>query len=307
MDYNARMIDLSGLAGTAALVVVVGPTAVGKTSVALRLAARFGGEIVSADSRQVYRHIDIGTAKPTAAEQAAVPHHLIDVVEPDEAFSLAEFQAAANEAIAGIQRRGKLPFLVGGTGLYVKAVTEGLNIPAVPPNPALRAALEREARERGHEWLVAAVAEVDPTVAARERANPRRLIRALEVYRLSGRPLSDQQQATPPPYRQFWIGLTRSRSALYQRADDRVDAMIHAGLAEEVIGLHSSGYGWDLPAMSGLGYRQIGSFLRGECDLATAVQRIKFATHSFVRHQYSWFRLADPRICWLADGEIEGA
>ncbi len=192
--------------------------------------------------------------------------------------------------------------LVGGTGLYVKAVTEGLIIPAVPPNPALRAALEQEAKERGPAWLLEEVRRVDPPVAEREQANPRRLIRALEVYRLTGRPLSAQQKSSPPPYRQVWLGLTLERVALYRRIDARVDGMIQAGLLGEVQGLVAMGYGWDLPSMSGLGYRQIGEYLRGECDLPTAIQRIKYATHAFVRHQYNWFRLSDPRIRWLRGG-----
>jgi tRNA dimethylallyltransferase len=295
------MINLSGLDPGKTLVVIVGPTGVGKTNLAVRLARDYAVEVVSADSRQVYRYMDIGTAKPTAAERAAVPHHLVDVVDPDQPFTLADYQAAACAAISDIQRRGKLPLLVGGTGLYVRAVTEGLTIPRVPPNEHLRAELAALAAERGHDWLVAEVARVDPVVALRERANTRRLIRALEVYRFTGRSLSAQQERRPPPYEVVWYGLTMERGALYARIDERVDRMVEAGLVEEVRRLAERGYGWDLPSMSGLGYRQIGEYLRGECDLATAVQRIKYATHAFVRHQYSWFRLSDARIHWISD------
>jgi len=300
----SSIIDLSNLNKVESLVVIVGPTGVGKTEFAIRLALQFSGEVISADSRQIYRYMDIGTAKPTPEQRALVPHHLIDIVDPDEPFTVAQYQAAAYTAIADIHKRGKLPLLVGGTGLYIKAVTEGLIIPPVPPNPALRSKLEREARERGLAWLVEEVSRVDPVVAEREKTNPRRLIRALEVYHLTGKPISALQRASPPPYKQVWIGLTMERSALYRRVDARVDRMIQAGLVDEVRRLVAMGYGWHLPSMSSLGYRQIGEYLRGECDLNTAIQRIKHATHAFVRHQYNWFRLTDPRITWLTpEGE----
>ncbi len=296
------MIDLSALPPSASLVVLVGPTGAGKTALAIRLAQRFGGEIVSADSRQLYRYMSIGTAKPTPAEQLAARHHLIDIVDPDQPFSLADYQAAANATIADIQARGRLPMLVGGTGLYVRAVTEGLNVPAVPPNEPLRTELSERVLHLGLDWLVAEVRRVDPVTAERESANPRRLIRALEVHRATGRPFSELQTRTPPAYQQVWLGLTTERQELYHRVDDRVDAMIAAGLVDEVRRLLDMGFGWDLPSMSSLGYRQVGEYLRGECDLPTAIQRIKHATHAFIRHQYNWFRLSDPRIRWLQPG-----
>ncbi len=304
--YNVPMLDLSidfsGLRPSEFLVVLVGPTGAGKTGLAIRLAQRHGGEIVSADSRQVYRYMSIGTAKPTLAEQQAARHHLIDIVDPDESFTLADYQVAANAAISDIQSRGRLPLLVGGTGLYVRAVTEGLNVPPVPPNEPLRAELSDQLRRLGLDWLVGEVRQVDAVTAGREAANPRRLIRALEVHQYTGRPLSELQTRTPPAYEQVWLGLTAERQELYRRVDDRVDAMIAAGLVDEVRRLVEMGFGWQLPAMSTLGYRQIGEHLRGECDLPTAVQRIKHATHAFVRHQYNWFRLSDPRIRWLQAG-----
>jgi tRNA dimethylallyltransferase len=296
------MIDLTHLRPSTSLVVVVGPTGIGKTTLAIQLAQRYGGEIVSADSRQVYRHMSIGTAKPSEFEQEAVRHHLIDIVDPDEPFTLADYQTAANSAIIDIQSRGRLPLLVGGTGLYIRAVTEGLNIPAVPPNEPLRAELNERLRRQGLDWLVDETRRVDPVTAERESANPRRLIRALEVHRATGRPLSELQTRTPPGFEQMWLGLTAERQELYRRVDDRVDGMIAAGLVGEVRRLVDLGFGWDLPSMSSLGYRQIGEHLRGECDLPTAVQHIKYATHAFIRRQYNWFRLSDPRIRWLPAG-----
>jgi tRNA dimethylallyltransferase len=296
------VIDLSRLRPSASLVVIVGPTGAGKTTLAIELAQRFGGEVVSADSRQVYRHMSIGTAKPTLSERQSARHHLIDIVDPDETFTLADYQTAANAAISDIQSRGRLALLVGGTGLYVRAVTEGLNVPAVPPNEPLRAELAERLQRQGRDWLVEEVRQVDPVTAERECANPRRLIRALEVHRATGRPLSELQTATPPAYEQMWLGLTDQRQGLYQRVDDRVDGMIAAGLVAEVKKLLEMGFVWELPSMSSLGYRQIAEYLRGECDLPTAIQRIKHATHAFIRRQYNWFRLSDPRIRWLPAG-----
>ena len=284
------------------LFVIVGPTAVGKTEVAIRLAERAGGEIVSADSRQVYRHMDIGTAKPNAAQRARAPHYLIDVVDPDQVLSLAQYQAAAYAAIDDIFARGKQPLLVGGTGLYVKAVTEGLRIPAVPPDPDLRAELEARAAHEGRHALHAELQRVDPAAAARiDPRNVRRTIRALEVHRLSGRRFSELGRAHPPPYRVVAIGLARPRADLYARVDARIDAMIAAGLVEETRRL-AQRYDWSLPSMSGLGYRQIGMFLRGEYSLEQAIAAIRRETRRFVRHQAAWFRPSDPRLQWFEAG-----
>ena len=284
----------------APLIAVIGPTAVGKTALAIRLCLAVGGEVISADSRQVYRGMDIGTAKPTPEERRLVPHHLIDVVDPDQPFSLAEFQAQAYAAIRDVVSRGKVPFLVGGTGQYVQAVLEGWTVPRVPPDPAFRERLYREAAEIGPERLHARLAEVDPEAAAKiHPRNTRRIIRALEVYHATGAPISHWQRKHPPPYRILRIGLTMPRDVLYRRIDERVDRMIALGLVDEVRRLVAKGYGWDLPAMSGLGYAQIGQYLRGEIDLQEAIRRIKRDTRRFVRHQYNWFRLNDPRIHWF--------
>ena len=273
------------------LLAIVGPTATGKTALAIKLAQRLGGEIVSADSRQVYRSMDIGTAKPTPAERAAAPHHLIDVVDPDMDFSLGLYQELATTAIADIAARGKLPLLVGGTGQYLAAVLQGWDVPRVAPQPELRLALEREARAAGVAALHSRLAQVDPAAAAAILpSNLRRIIRALEVYEVTGKPISEQQTRKAPPYRARTLWLALPAPALYARIDARVDAMMAAGLVDEVRGLLARGYGWELPAMSGLGYREFRAFVEGASTLDEAVQRLKYDTHAFARRQPNWFR-----------------
>ena len=282
------------------LVAVVGPTGVGKTRVSIALCQEVDGEIVSADSRQIYRHVDIGTAKPTAGERSLVPHHLVEIVGPDESFTLAQYQGLAYQAIDDILERRKVPFLVGGTGLYVRAVLEGFVIPRVKPEQGLRERLRMEAARDGGAALHARLEMVDPEAAARiNPRNVRRVIRALEVYETLGRPISSLQERKPPPYRVLKIGLTVDREKLYRRLDQRVERMLENGLVAEVKGLLEAGYSPDLPAMSGLGYRQICGYLRGETDLATAVSHIKSETHRFVRQQYKWFRLDNRSIHWF--------
>jgi len=284
------------------LVTIIGPTATGKSSLALKLCQTFNGEIISADSRQVYRYMDIGTAKPTEEERALIPHHLIDVVNPDEDFSLALYQSKALEAINDIQHRKKTAFLVGGSGLYVWALLEGWRIPAVPPDPALRHELEARAKIEGGEKLYNELKQTDPAAAERiDPRNVRRVIRALEVS-LQGTPFS-QLQVKHPFVDSIIMGLTTDRADLYRHIDDRVDYMIKRGLVAEVESLVARGYRFDLPSMSGLGYKQIGSYLQGKTDLPTAIQQIKFDTHSFARHQYNWFRLKDKRINWFEVGK----
>ncbi len=270
---------------------LVGPTAVGKTALAIALAQQLGGEIVNADSRQVYRHMNIGTAKPTRGEQAAAPHHLYNIVAPDEPFSLAVYQELAAGEIAEIGARGGVPLLVGGTGQYAAAVLEGWTVPRVPPHPELRARLEAEATHHGTAALFARLEAVDPPAAATIQPNNlRRIIRALEVYEATGVPISAQQGKTPPPYRITTLWLTLDRTALYERIDRRVDAMMHAGLLAEVQDLIERGYGWELPAMSSLGYKEFRPYLDGTATEAECVERLKFNTHAFVRKQDMWFR-----------------
>jgi tRNA dimethylallyltransferase len=273
------------------LLAIVGPTAVGKTALSIALAQALGGEIVSADSRQIYRGMDIGTAKPTAAERAAVPHHLIDIADPGEEFSLALYQEQALAAFADITARGRLPLLVGGTGQYLAAVLEGWQIPRVEPQLALRAAFEREAAQHGAAALHARLAQVDPVAAAGILpTNLRRIIRALEVHEATGRPISELQAKQPPPYRTRTLWLRLPPAELYARIDRRVDAMIAAGLVAEVRGLIERGYSWDLPALSSLGYREFQPYFAGEASLEDAIQRLKFNTHAFARRQANWFR-----------------
>jgi tRNA dimethylallyltransferase len=282
------------------LVAVVGPTAVGKTALAVRLAEALGGEIVSADSRQIYRQMDIGTAKATAEERAGVPHHLVDLIDPSATLGLAQFQEMAYQAINDITARGRLPLLVGGTGQYVMAVIEGWQVPHVPPDEALRHRLYRQATEEGIEALHARLRALDPLAADRiDPRNVRRVVRALEVCLTTGQPISELQAKSPPVYRVLLIGLTLPREQLYRRIDERVERMIELGLEDEVRRLVAAGYGFDLPAMSGVGYGQFEPYLAGEATLVDVVSKIKQATRRFVRHQSNWFRPDDTRIHWL--------
>lgn len=282
------------------LVAIVGPTAIGKSRLAIHLAQKFKGEIVSADSRQVYRYMDIGTAKPGIQELTFIPHHLISIVNPDENFSLAQYQKLAYQSIGSIQERNKLPILAGGSGLYVWAVLEGLKIPEVAPDLEFRHELEDRAARGETEELYRELAEIDPLAAQSiDPRNVRRLIRALEVSKHAGVPFSKLQDKEAPSFEALVIGLTTDRKELYRRVDLRVDGMIEQGMVEEVKRLVDIGYGFDLPAMSGIGYKQIGMFLKGEITLEIAIQQVKTETHRLVRRQYNWFRLADKRIHWF--------
>ena len=282
------------------LLVILGPTAVGKTALALYLAEILAGEVVSADSRLFYRGMDIGTAKPTPEERARIPHHLIDIANPDETVGLAEFQKQAYAAISGVHSRGRLPLLVGGTGQYVRAVVEGWRIPRVPPDPVLRAELESQVAQNGAEVLHARLAQLDPAAAQRiDSRNIRRVIRALEVCLVTGRPISELQSKQPPPYSILQLGLTMARDELYARVDRRVEEMMDAGLADEVQRLVRAGYDWALPAMSGLGYLQFRPYFEGRVSLEDVAVEIKRATRRFVRHQHNWFRPSDPAIRWF--------
>jgi tRNA dimethylallyltransferase len=282
------------------VVAIVGPTAIGKSELALALAEKFGGEIVSADSRQVYRFMDIGTAKPGPQQQIRVPHHLIDLIEPEQEFSLALYQRLALKAIDTIMERGHLPLLVGGSGLYVWSVLEGWKIPEVPPDHDLRRQLESRAQYEGGLSLHQELEAIDPEAARQiDWRNLRRVIRALEVCQATGVPFSQLQNKQSPDFTALIIGLTTDRKDLYRRIDLRVDRMIERGLVAEIMGLLDKGYGLDLPALSSLGYRQIGLFLEGRLTLDEAIQQIKFETHRFARHQYAWFRANDKRIHWF--------
>lgn len=288
------------------LITIIGPTAIGKSELALHLAQYFPLEIISADSRQVYRHMDIGTNKPSPDERASVPHHVIDVVEPDEDFSLAMYRQLAMEALKAIQQKDKLPLLVGGSGLYVWSLVEGWKIPQVPPDQKLRRQLEARAEQEDSQSLYRELQDIDPVAAARiNPGNIRRIVRALEIYHTTGQPPSQLQRKEAPGFSILVIGLTRERSELYKKIDWRVDKMIQMGLVEEVEQLLKKGYSSSLPSMSGIGYKQIGQFLRGEMTLPQAIDKIKYETHRLARHQYAWFRLSDSRIHWFDTSEAE--
>ncbi len=277
------------------LVAIVGPTATGKSQLALDLAKAFRGQIVSADSRQVYRYMDIGTAKPSEADRQEVLHHLHDLQDPDERFDLATFLNLATEAIDGALEQGQLPIVAGGSGQYVWALLEGWQLPVTPPNEELRATLESQDPDVLHRRL----ASIDPGAASRIHPNNlRRLVRALEVRQTDQLPAS-VDSPKDPRYHTLVIGLNMEREALYRRIDQRVDAMMEAGLLDEVHGLLDAGYDPALPSMQSTGYRELAQHLQGEIELSEAVQRVKYATHRLARRQYMWFRPTDPRICWL--------
>ncbi len=285
------------------LVVLVGPTAVGKTEISLQLAERLDGEIVSADSRLFYQGMEIGTAKPSLEERARVPHHLIDVATPDQPWSLAIFQVAAHAAIEDIHGRGKLPFLVGGTGQYVRAVMEAWELPPQGIDTHLRSSLERLAEEVGAQELHRRLSLLDPAAGELiDARNVRRTIRALEVIFSTGRRFSEQRRKAISPYSLMVIGLTRPRAELYARIDQRIEAMLAGGLADEVCALLAQGYTPNLPTLSAIGYREMVAYVRGEMTLADAVMQMKRLTRRYVRQQGAWFREEDPLIHWFEVG-----
>ncbi|MGH2582402.1 MAG: tRNA (adenosine(37)-N6)-dimethylallyltransferase MiaA [Anaerolineales bacterium] len=282
------------------LVALLGPTAVGKTEIAIEIAQYIGGEIVSADSRLFYQGMDIGTAKPTAHQRKRVPHHLIDVAEPDEIWSLAQFQAAAHQTIADIHKRGRVPIVVGGTGQYLRALLEGWSPPSVPGNPDLRRALETWSSDIGKKALHARLAIVDQEAARKiDPRNQRRTLRALEVIFTTGKRFSDQKKKTETPYSVLEIGLTRPRVELYARIDARIDRMLQEGWLDEVSKLLAKGYSPELPSLSAIGYKELVQHLNGEISLDEATTAIKRRTRQFVRRQAAWFKPKDPNIYWV--------
>lgn len=272
------------------LLAVGGPTASGKTELAIALAQALDGEIVNADSRQVYRGMDIGTAKPTNAQRATVPHHLIDIVDPVQPFSLGLYVRVAHVVIRDIQSRGRLPVLTGGTGLYLRAITQGYQVPEVAPDPGLRGQLESEIANGGLRALVERLRALDPEGAAMlDTKNPRRVIRALEVSLATGKPFSATQRRDPR-YRSLTILLDGENDVLFPRADARLDRMMAEGFADEVSRLLAAGYEPELPAFSALGYRELARAARAECSREAAVAEIRRATRAFIRRQRTWFR-----------------
>ncbi|MBS3749913.1 MAG: tRNA (adenosine(37)-N6)-dimethylallyltransferase MiaA [Anaerolineales bacterium] len=283
------------------LIVILGPTAVGKTEISIQLAERLDGEIVSADSRLFYRGMDIGTAKPAQEERDRVPHHLIDVADPDQVWNLAIYLGEAKKVIRDIYQRGKLPFLVGGTGQYIEALLEGWRIPSVEPDPELREVLRGWAEEIGVDGIRKRLETLDPQATKKiDGPNLRRMIRALEVIFISGEKFSKQKGKGPTPFRELKLGLTRPREELYQRIDDRIQAMLEAGFVEEVKRLLKEGYDPDLPPLSAIGYRQIIHYLQGVITLEEAVRQMESRSHSYVRKQANWFQKDDPEITWFS-------
>jgi tRNA dimethylallyltransferase len=289
------------------VVVIVGPTAVGKSRVAVEVAKAFETEVLTADSRQVYRGMDVGTDKPAPEERQAVRHRLIDLVNPDEPFNVGLYRHQAIGEIERLYRDRRLPLVVGGTGLYVRTLLKGL-CGAPPADPTVRAVLRREAKEQGHDRLYARLVEVDPATAA--RLHPRdesKVIRALEVYQLSGRRMSEFQREhgfAEQPYSALIIGLNRDRGALYRRIEERIDWQMAHGLIEETQQLLVQGYQRTSAAMKGLGYRQVAEHLAGEYDVAEMVRRFKRDTRHFSKRQMTWFR-KEPGIQWLMIEESE--
>jgi tRNA dimethylallyltransferase len=279
--------------------VIVGPTAVGKTELSLRLAERIDGEIISMDSRLIYRGMDIGTAKPTKAEQARVPHHMIDLVEPDENWSLALFRKQALREIEGVLERGHVPILVGGTGQYVRALMEGWVIPSQRPDEKLRNKLEEWGREIGAPALHDRLAVLDADAAAViEPSNLRRSVRALEVIFKTGMKFSSQRQKEAPDYEFELIGLNRPRAELYQRVDERIEKMFVDGLVEEVQNLLAKGYSEANPPLSAIGYREVIDVIRGNMTLEDAKVQMRRKTREFIRRQANWFKTSDENIHW---------
>ena len=286
------------------LVAIVGPTASGKSRIALELAGRLGGEIVNADSRQVYRGMDIGTAKPSVEDRRAARHHLFDVADPREGFSLALYQQQARAALDAIWARDSFAWLVGGSAQYVWALLEAWRVPNVAPDEALREELSTFAGEHGWEALHARLATVDPLSAERlDGRNLRRVIRALEVFEKTGVPISTSQAKGEPDFEYLLFGVTVPREELYARIDRRVEAMFAGGLMEEVQALLNIGVPPDAPAMSSIGYGETVRCLAGELTLAEAIERTQFETHRLARNQDQWFRKDDPRITWVRDAD----
>lgn len=290
------------------IVLIAGPTAVGKSSLALKLAARLGGELISIDSVQIYRGLDIGSAKPSAAERARVPHHLIDELDPDEDCNVAEFVERALAAVDDVVARGKVAVAVGGTNLYVRVLVHGI-FEAPPPDEQLRARHKALAAEHGPAHLHARLAAIDPELAARVHPNDLvRVSRGLEVHELTGKPLSDHQREhafQSSNVEALKIALNRPREDLYRRIDQRVDAMLESGLEAEVRSLVEQGYGLGLKPLQSLGYRHIGAYIAGDVEYAEAVRKLKRDTRRFAKQQLSWLR-SERGVVW-ASAEVDAA
>jgi tRNA dimethylallyltransferase len=285
----------------------VGPTGIGKSRLAVNLAEKFRGEIINADSRQVYRLMDIGTAKPNSEEFARVPHHLFNILNPDQEFGLARYIELVQISIKNIHLRNHIPFLTGGSGQYIWSVLEGWNIPPVAPDLEYRQSMEKVAAENGEDFLYSKLIAVDPDAATKiDKRNIRRVIRALEVTNQAKQPFSQLKEKKVPNHNIVIIGITCERSKLYEMVDSRVDKMLEQGLYNEVLMLNQMGYDSRLAALNSIGYKQIEMVQKGELKQSDVAAKIKVDTHRFIRHQYAWFRLKDERISWFdIESDIE--
>lgn len=290
------------------IIVICGPTGIGKTELSLWLAEYFKGGIISADSMQIYRYMDVGTAKPAASELARVPHYMIDRVDPDESYDAARYAREAGDCIAALERRGMVPFVIGGTGLYIKALVHGL-CGAKPASPEIRAKLRHEAEINGNRFLYERLAAYDPDAAQRIHPNDiYRIIRALEVYELTGLPLSASQQAhgfAEAPFDVLKICLNIERQALYGRINRRVEQMVANGFLDEVRNLLKMGYSGELKSMKSIGYRHMVDYLRGRLGWGEAVDLMKRDTRRYAKRQLVWFR-KDPELIWMTPDDFDG-
>lgn len=288
------------------IIVVCGPTGIGKTRTAIHLAQRFNGEIIGADSMQIYRQMDIGTAKPTPAERSCVRHHMVDIVDPETAYDAACYAREAGDVVHALHHRGVVPVVAGGTGLYIKALIYGL-FNSRPPDPDIRRNLEHLAEIKGTDFLHQQLTACDPQAAAGIHTNDRfRIIRALETYQATGRPISAHHQAhqfAQPRFMAFKLGLTIPRADLYARIDQRVDQMVAEGLLEEVRGLLARGYDADLKSMQSIGYRHMLDHLQNGVDWPETLRLLKRDTRRYAKRQFTWFR-ADPDILWVSPDDI---
>jgi len=285
------------------LVILLGPTASGKTGLSIKLAKKFNGEVVSADSRQVYKYMDIGTDKIPVPDRQGIKHYMIDVREPDQVFTMADFQKEATHSIQEILHKAKVPFLVGGTGLYINAIADNYELEPVPPDHALRRELEAELAEKGAEELHKMLAELDPLSASRIHPNNHRfLIRALEINMKTGRPKKDRKGESK--YEVFKIGVDWPREELYARINARVDTQIDRGILNEIKTLLAEGYSRDLPSMSGLGYKEYFPYLDGVRTIAECLEDLKQNTRNYAKRQITWFG-RDDTIYWISPEELQ--
>lgn len=290
------------------LIILTGPTSVGKTALSIRLAKAVNGEIISADSMQVYRYMDIGTAKITPQEKQGVPHYLIDEFDPDEEFNVVKFQECAKKYIKDIQSRGKIPILVGGTGFYIQAVLYDIDFTENDTNNAYRQELEQKAKEKGNEFLHGKLKQIDPVSAeAIHPNNIKRVIRALEYYKLTGEKISEhneKQKNKRSPYEASYFVLNKDRTKLYEGIEQRVNLMMENGLLDEVKALAALGFTKDMVSMQGLGYKEILSYLDGECTLEEALDTLKKETRHYAKRQITWFK-REQDVIWINKDEFQ--